>query len=139
MVRHWGEHWGDDYPHRDVTEAVILAAIKIQKALGPGMLEDAYKVCLAHALRLAGHKALQEVCLDIVYEGLCVPKAYIMDLVVDDKVLVEAKTVERFVDVHFAQVNGYLHFAGLEVGLLLNFRIWPLKDGGIKRVVHTRT
>ena len=52
--------------------------------------------------------------------------------------LVEAKTVERFVAVHFAQLNGYLHFAGLEVGLLLNFQTWPLKDGGIKRVVHTK-
>jgi GxxExxY protein len=60
-----------------------------------------------------------------------------MDLVVDHKVLVEAKTVERFVDVHFAQVNSYLCFSGLGLGLLLNFRTWPLKDGGIKRVIRS--
>ena len=138
MGRHWGEDWGEDYPHRDITEAILLAAIRVQKALGPGLLEDAYKVCLAHALRLDGHKALREVHLDITYEGLCVTNAYIMDLVVDDKVLVEAKTVESFTDVHFAQVNSYLQFSGLEVGLLLNFRSWPLKDGGIKRIIHSR-
>lgn len=62
-----------------------------------------------------------------------------MDLIVDDKVLVEAKTVERLVDVHYAQVNSYLRFSGLELGLLLNFRTWPLKDGGIRRVIRSNT
>ena len=75
MGQHWGEDWGDNYPHRDVTEAIILAAIKVQKALGPGLLENAYKFCLAHELRLAGHQALLEVHLDITYGGLCVPNA----------------------------------------------------------------
>jgi len=50
MGRHWGEDWSEDYPHRDITEAIIRAAIRLQKALGPGILEDAYKICLAHAL-----------------------------------------------------------------------------------------
>jgi hypothetical protein len=108
MTQHWGELHGEDHPHMEVTEAIIGAAIKVQKALGPGLLEDAYKVCLAHTLRLEGHKAMQEVRLDITYEGLCIPNAYVMDLVIDDK----------------------------EVGLLLNFRAWPLKEG-IKRVVNT--
>ena len=53
MSRHWGEDWGDNYPHRDITEAIILAAIRVQIVLGPGLLENAYKVCLAHELRLA--------------------------------------------------------------------------------------
>ncbi len=123
----------------DVTEAILGAAIRVQKALGPGLLEDAYKVCLAHALRLDGHKALQEVRLDITYEGLCIPNAYSLDIVVDDKVVVEAKTMERFNDAHFAQLNSYLRFSGLEVGLLLNFRTWPLKEGGIKRVINSHT
>jgi len=138
MGRHWGEDWGEDYPHRDVTEAIILAAIRVQKTLGPGLLEDAYKVCLAHALRLDGHKALREVHLDITYEGLCVPNSYIMDIVVDDKVVVEAKAIEKFSDVNFAQLNSYLHFSSFEVGLLLNFHNWPLKDGGIKRMINSR-
>jgi GxxExxY protein len=102
----------------------------------PYVVTSSYKECLAHALRLDGHKALREVRLDVTYEGLCLPNAYVMDLVVDDKVVVEAKTVDRFNDVHFAQLNSYLRFSSLEVGLLLNFRTWPLKDGGIKRVIN---
>ena len=139
MEKRWGEPQGDNHPHMDVTEAIIGAAIRVQRSLGPGLLEEAYKVCLAHALRLDGHKALQEVRLDITYEGLCIPNAYSMDLVVDDKVVVEAKTTERFIDAHFAQLNSYLQFSGLEVGLLVNFRNWPLKEGGIKRVINSRT
>jgi GxxExxY protein len=138
MPRYWGEHTGDDYPHQDITQAIIDAAIRIQSALGPGLLEEAYKTCLAHALRERGHKVLREVRLDIVWEGLTVEGAYKMDLVVDDKVVVEAKTVEKLVDAHFAQVNTQLRFSGLDVGLLLNFRAYPLKDGGIRRVAHTR-
>lgn len=139
MPRYWGEHWGDDYPHQEITRAVIDAAIRVQRALGPGLLEDAYKTCLAQALRADGHKALREVRLDIIWESLTVEGAYKMDLVVDDRVVVEAKTVERLVDAHFAQLNTQLKFSGLEVGLLLNFRAWPLKDGGIRRVVHSRS
>ena len=105
--------------------------------MGPGLLEDAYKLCLAHALRTDGHKILREVYVDIEWEGLLVERAYRMDLVVDDRVVVEAKTVEKLVDAHFAQVNSQLRFSGFEVGLLLNFRQWPLKEG-IKRVVHSR-
>jgi GxxExxY protein len=138
MGRHWGEDWGEDFPHRDATEAIILAAIRVQKALGPGLLEDACKICLAHALRLDGPKALREVCLDITLEGLCVPNACIMDIVVDDKAVVEAKAIERFSDANSAQLNSCLHFSSLEAGLPLNFHDWPLKDGGIRRLIDTR-
>ena len=139
MGRHWGEDWGDEYPHREITEAIILSAIRVQKALGPGLLEKAYKACLAHDLRLAGHKALLEVYLDLTYEGLCVPNAYIMDVVVDHKVVVEAKATAEFSDADFAQLNSCLHFANFEVGLLINFHTWPLKDGGIKRLINKRS
>jgi len=114
------------------------AAIRVQSALGPGLLEDAFKLCLAHALRTDGHRVLREVYVDIEWEGLLVERAYRMDLVVDDRVVVEAKTVEKLVDAHFAQVNSQLRFSGFEVGLLLNFRQWPLKEGS-KRVVHSRS
>jgi GxxExxY protein len=139
MPRHWGETWDENHPHSELTGSIIAAAIRVQKGLGPGLLEDAYKACLAHALRQDGFHVAREVRLDIAWEGLCLPNAYLMDLVVEDKVLVEAKTVERLVDVHFAQVNSYLRFSGLELGLLLNFRTWPLKDGGIKRVIKSYT
>jgi GxxExxY protein len=138
MGWHCGEDWGDDYPHRDISEAIIQAAIRVQKALGPGLLENAYKVCLAHRLRLDGHKALCEVHLDITYEGLCVPNAYIMDIVVDDKLVVEVKAIQDFSDANFAQLNSYLHFSSFEVGLLFNFHKWPLMKGGFKRLVNTK-
>ena len=139
MPKHWGETWDENHPHSELTGTIIAAAIRVQKALGPGLLEDAYKACLAHALHQEGLKALREVRLDITWEGLWLPNAYLMDLVVEDKVVVEAKTVERLVDVHFAQVNSYLRFSGLELGLLLNFRAWPLKEGGIRRVIKSFT
>lgn len=135
----WGEIGPQDHPEKELTGAIMAAAIRIQKELGPGLLEDAYKACLAHALRQAGLKALREVRLDIAWEGLCIPNAYRMDLVVEDKVLVEAKTVERLVDAHFAQMNSYLRFSRMDLGLILNFRIWPLKDGGTKRVIRSHT
>ena len=130
------------HPHysekSQITQAIIGAAIRVQSALGPGLLEDVYKLCLAHALRTDGHKVLREVFVDIEWEGLLVEKAYRMDQVVDDRVVVEAKTVEKLVDAHFAQVNSQLRFSGFEVGLLLNFRQWPLKEG-IRRIIHSRS
>lgn len=138
MGRHWREDWGEDYPQWDITEAIIQAAIRVQKDLGPGLLENAYKICLAHALRLDGHKALCEVHLDITYKGLCVPNAYIMDIVVDDKVVIEIKAIEDFSEAHFAQLNSYLHFSSFEVGVLLNFHKWPIMKEGYKRLVNTK-
>src|SRR6266702_4542508 len=93
-----GEHEGDDHPHKEITQAIIGAAIRIQSALGPGLLEDGYKLCLAHSLRMDGHKVSREVYVDIEWEGLFVERAYRMDLVVDDRVVVEVKTVEKRVD-----------------------------------------
>jgi GxxExxY protein len=121
---------GDGHPHMEVTEAIIGAAIRVQKALGPGLLEEPYKLCLAHTLR--------EVRLDVTYQDLYIPNAYVLDLVVDGKVVVEGKTVDCLKDVHVGQVNSHLRFSELEVGLLLNFRAWPLKEG-LKRVVNTKT
>jgi len=138
MRTFWGEHEGGDHPHMDITEAIIGAAIKVQNALGPGLLEEPYKVCLAHTLREEGHKVLREVRLDITYGDLWIPNAYLLDLIVDGKVVVEAKTVDRLKDLHVAQVNSYLRFSGMEVGLLLNFWAWPLKEG-LRRVVHTKS
>ncbi len=86
MPKHWGATWAEKHPHSELTGAIIAAAIRVQKALGPGLLEDAYKACLAHARHQDGLKALREVRLDITWEGLWLPNAYLMDLVVEDKV-----------------------------------------------------
>lgn len=121
----------------DLTNSVIGAAIKVQSAVGPGLLESAYRACLAHELRARGHRLKEEVPLEVSYEGLIIPQAYRMDLVVDDLLVVELKTVERLSPAHEAQLLTYLRFSGNRVGLLFNFWRWPLKEGGIKRMIHT--
>lgn len=126
------------YLHQDLTERIIAAAIKVQCALGPGLLESAYEACLVHELRRGGLKVETQVALWIQYEGLQVPGAFRMDLVVEGLVVVELKTVDRLLDLHFAQVKSYLRFSGMELGLLLNFWCWPLKAGGIRRVANSQ-
>ncbi len=128
----------DEYPHKELTGQIIGAAIKVQRALGPGLLESSYQACLAYELRKTGHKVLTEVGLDITYEDLVIENAYRMDLMVDDLVVVELKTVEKLLDLHFAQLHSYLRFSRMELGLLINFWAWPLKDKGIHRVVFSR-
>lgn len=128
----------DDRPHTDLTHAILESAMRVQSVLGVGLLEKPYKVCLAHALRQKGHRVLVEVHLDITFEGLLIPDSYLIDLLVDDTVVVEAKTVERLTDIHQAQVLTYLRLSGKDVGLLLNFWACPLKEGGIQRLVLSR-
>lgn len=125
----------ENYPHVELTGQIIAASIKVQRVLGPGLLESAYQACLTHELRKGGHRVLSEVGLDLTYDDLVIKNAYRMDLVVDDGVVVELKTVERLLDLHFAQMRSYLRFSRIERGLLVNFWAWPLKDDGIKRVI----
>jgi GxxExxY protein len=128
----------DDRPHSDLTRSILESAMRVQSVLGVGLLEKPYKVCLAHALRQKGHRVLVEVHLDITFEGLLIPDSYLIDLLVDDTVVVEAKTVERLTAIHQAQVLTYLRLSGKDVGLLLNFWACPLKEGGIQRLVLSR-
>ena len=125
------------YPHSGLTQSILAAAIRVQDALGPGLLEKPYRLCLAHALRQAGHRVATESSLEIAFEGLLVPEAYRIDLLVDELVVVEVKAVETLNTMHKAQLLTYLRLARKEVGLLLNFWARPLKDGGIQRLALT--
>ena len=127
-----------DGPHAELTRSIIGAAIAVQKALGPGLLESAYEACLAHELALGGHSVERQVQLGLVYRGLEVPQAFRMDLVVDGKVLVELKVADAFMPEHEAQVLSYLRFSGLAVGLLINFKSIPLAKSGLRRFVMTK-
>ena len=127
----------DPAPQVELTRSILGAAIHVQDALGVGLYEKPYKACLAHSLRQKGHKVLTEVNLDLTFEGLLLSDAYKIDLLVDDLVVVEAKTVDRLNLLHQAQVLTYLRLSGKEVGLLLNFWAAPLKDGGIQRLIRT--
>lgn len=123
--------------HTEITEAVIAAAIKVQGALGPGLFESVYEVCLAHELRLRGVEVETQVPISVEYEGLHLPNAYRMDMVAGKSVIVEIKAVDRINPVHVTQLKSYLKLSRMRVGLLLNLWAWPLRQGGIKRIVNS--
>jgi len=116
---------------------VLNASIKVHQALGPGLLENAYKLCLAHELRLRGFSVEREVPLAVEYEGLRIESAYFADIVVDRRLIVEAKAVDALHPVHEAQLLTYLRLLPAQLGILVNFHTARIIDGGFKRVVLT--
>jgi GxxExxY protein len=120
--------------HKDITEKIIGAAIKVHRSLGPGLFESTYKQCLAYELLRNGQKVEEEVELDLHYEKLHVPGAYRIDLLINDVVIVELKSVTELAPVHQAQILTYLKLSGCRVGLLINFNV-PILKNGIKRFI----
>lgn len=119
----------------DVTGQIIDAAIKVHTALGPGLLESAYEVCLTHELRQRGMKVQTQVVLPIQYNGLNLDAGYRIDLLVEDIVIVELKAVEEMLPLYDAQILSYLRLRQLQVGLLINFNVVKLKEG-LRRIVN---
>ena len=119
----------------EITGQIIDAAIAVHTALGPGLLESAYEVCLTHELRQRGMKVQAQVVLPIQYNGLNLDAGYRIDLLVEDIVIVELKAVERMLPLYDAQILSYLRLRRLEVGLLINFNVVKLKEG-LRRIVN---
>lgn len=119
----------------ELSGKIIGCAIEVHKQLGPGLLESAYQECLFYELREAGLKVPKEKPMPIVYKEVKLDHGYRMDLLVEDKVVVEIKTVEALNDVHTAQVLTYLKLGDYKLGLLLNFQVTTLKKG-IKRIIN---
>ncbi len=117
----------------DITGQIIGAAMRVHSALGPGLLENAYRACPAHELRKAGLKVESELELPVVYDGVRINLGYRLDLV-QDCVIVELKSVEVILPVHQAQLISYLKLTNKQVGLLINFKVDRLKSG-IRRFV----
>lgn len=117
-----------------VTEAIIGAAIEVHRELGPGLLESTYEACLAYELAQRGLKVERQKPLPVVYKGLKLDIGYRVDLLVEDRVVVELKAVDHLEPIHEAQLLSYLRLSGCNVGLLINFNVRILKDG-IKRLV----
>jgi len=117
------------------TRQVIAAAMRVHSELGPGLLEATYVECLAEELRCGGHSVRTQVALPVVYRGTELPHAYRLDLLVDDEIVIEVKTVEKLAAVHKAQLLTYLRFSQRRIGLLINFHTAHLRDG-IKRMVN---
>lgn len=117
-----------------IASDVIDAAFAVHKTLGPGLLESAYEVCLAHELERRGHAVLKQVALPVVYEDVKLEAGYRIDLLVDGVVIVEVKAVEGLAPVHEAQLLTYLRLSQRRLGFLINFNVALLKQG-IKRMV----
>jgi len=118
----------------NTTSAIIGAAIAVHRELGPGLLESAYEACLAYELSQLGLKVERQKALPVVYRGVRLDCGYRIDLLVDERVIVELKAVDRLEPIHEAQVLSYLKLSGCKVGLLINFNAKVLKDG-LRRLV----
>jgi len=117
-----------------LTQKIIGFAIEVHRQLGPGLLESAYEECLCYELKEALIAHQRQVPLPVVYKSVRLDCGYRMDLVVENKVIVELKTVERLLPVHEAQLLTYLKLSGIPTGLLLNFSAAVLRDG-LRRLV----
>ena len=124
-----------DLPINKLTEQIIGACVEVHRALGPGLLESVYEECVCYELRTAGISVDRQRPLPVRYKDVALELGYRLDLVVDDQVIVELKTVDALLPIHQAQVMTYLKLTGLSVGLLVNFHVPVLKQG-IKRVVN---
>ncbi len=122
------------YPEADISNRVILAAIEVHRHLGPGLLESAYSACLCREMESLEINFDREKALPVVYKGLDLNCGYRMDLVVEDRLVLELKCVDRILPIHEAQLLTYLKLSGLKAGLILNFNCKLMKEG-IKRMV----
>lgn len=118
-----------------VGKQIIAEAMRVHSALGCGLLESAYEVCLAYELEKNGLDVKRQVALPVAYDGLKLDAGYRLDLLVGDCVIVELKAVEKLAPIHTAQLLSYLKLSGHKLGFLLNFNVIHMRDG-IRRIVN---
>ncbi len=118
-----------------LSNRIILSAIEVHRTLGPGLLESAYEECLCHEFSLNGLSFIRQAQIPVAYKGMSLECGYRLDLVVEDKVVLELKSVFKLEPIHDAQLLTYLRLSGYKLGLLLNFNV-PLMRDGIKRIVN---
>ncbi|MBK8906162.1 MAG: GxxExxY protein [Anaerolineaceae bacterium] len=121
-----------------LTSQIIGAAIEVHRQLGPGLLESSYETCLAYELEARGLSIERQKPVPIVYKDVHLEYGYRIDILVNQLVIVELKVVEAITPVHEAQLLSYLKFSGCKVGLLINFNVALLKDGGIRRFIRSQ-
>lgn len=119
----------------EISSKIIGAAIEVHRQLGPGLLESSYEKCLAFELKGLGLEVQTQVAVPVVYKGIKLEVGYRLDIVVENKVIVETKTVSELLDIHKAQLLTYLKLTGLRLGLLINFNSIKVIDG-VKRVAN---
>ena len=120
---------------KDLTGEIIAAAIDVHREFGPGLLESAYQASMCRELALRRVPFRSQLDLPLEYKGVRLDCGYRIDLLVDDRVLVELKSVERVLPVHEAQLITYLRLSGVHVGLLINFNVPTLRRGIVRRIL----
>lgn len=118
-----------------LSKIIIGAAIEVHNKLGPGLLENTYKECLFHVLQKDGFKVEKEKPIPVYFDNVKINLGYRVDLLVEDKVVIELKSVEYLNDIHFSQILTYLRLGNFKLGLLINFNETKLKNG-IRRVIN---
>lgn len=124
-------------PHRlnHISHLIIQAAIEVHRILGPGLLESIYRACLIYELRERGLTVAAEQLMPLRYKGMIFDAAYRIDLLVENEVIVELKSIASILDVHEAQVRSYLRLADKPLGLLMNFNV-PVLVKGLRRIMN---
>lgn len=119
----------------EISKIVFECALKVHKTLGPGLLESAYEECMFYELKKSNLKVEKQKALPLVYEEVKLDVGYRIDIIVEDKFIVEVKSVEALNDIHLAQLLTYLRLSDCKLGLLINFNVKLLKEG-VRRVVN---
>ncbi|MBP9849210.1 MAG: GxxExxY protein [Flavobacterium sp.] len=119
----------------ELSRIVFDCALKVHQSLGPGLLESAYEECLYYELRKTGLNVEKQKPLPLIYEEVKLDVGYRIDIIVENKLIIEIKSVEALSDVHFAQLLTYLKLTNCKLGLLINFNVSLIKNG-VKRVVN---
>lgn len=122
--------------YSDLTYKVINAAMEVHRILGPGLFESVYEFCLVEELRQRNIEVKQQVKLPIIYKGKNLEKDFFIDLLVEDKIIIELKSIETLLPVHEVQLVTYLKLADKKLGLLINFNVPVLKEG-IRRKINS--
>jgi GxxExxY protein len=117
-----------------IFKSILDCSFKLHSALGPGLLESAYTECLCYELEQSGYYVEKQKPLPLIYKEVKLDAGYRIDLLVEDSVVIEIKSVDALADIHLAQILTYLKLSGCKLGLLVNFNVAHLKEG-IKRVV----
>jgi GxxExxY protein len=118
-----------------ITEKIIGCAIEVHKNLGPGLLESAYEECLYYELNTLGLEVKRQLALPLVYKEVKLDAGYRIDLLIENKVIVEIKSVEALAEIHKAQLMTYMKLANIKIGLLINFNVSRLKDGIVRWII----
>ena len=126
-----------NYSENELATFALDAAFKVHRSLGPGLLESAYKECLYYEIKESGHYIQKEYPLPLVYKEVKLECGYRADLYLENKLIIETKSVELINDIHLAQTLTYLKLAKSKLGLLINFNVLLLKNG-IKRVINSK-